>query len=312
MARPFRFAVSANRTPRTAREWTELARKVEDLGFSTLALPDHLSDQLAPMAALAAAAQVTTSLRLQTLVLGVDYRHPAVVAKEAATLDVLSDGRVELGLGAGWMTSDYSAASITLDRPAVRIDRLAEAVTIIKRSFAAGPFAFDGKHYTIADLDGQPKPVQHPRPPILLAGGAEKMLRLAGREGDIVGVNVTLASGAIDVRAGASATPSATDRKLEWIREAAGARFSDIELQVRIYAAVITDDRHGVAAAMAPAMGIAPSDALLSPHALVGTVDQICDDLLYRREQWGFSYIGFGVDDLDAMAPVVARLAGAH
>src|SRR5437868_2316269 len=140
MPRPFRFSVSAGRAPRTGREWAELARKIEDLGFSTLAIPDHLDDQLAPMPALAAAAQVTTTLRLQTLVLGVDYRHPALVAKEAATVDVLSDGRVELGLGAGWMATDYTAAGIPLDRPGRRIDRHAEAVAIVKQSFAAGAF----------------------------------------------------------------------------------------------------------------------------------------------------------------------------
>ena len=312
MARPFRFSVSANRTPRSGRDWTELARKVEDLGFSALAMPDHLSDQLAPMAALAAAAQVTTVLRLQTLVLGNDYRHPPLVAKEAATLDVLSDGRVELGLGAGWMTNDYAAAALVFDRPGVRIDRLREAITVVKQSFGDGPFSFAGTHYTIADLDGWPKPVQQPRVPILLAGGGERMLRLAGREGDIVGVNVNLAAGAINAQAGASATATATDRKLAWIRDAAGPRFDDIELQVRVYAAVITDDRQSIVDAMAPAMGISPADALLSPHALVGTVDQICEDLLYRRDRWGFSYIGFGIDDLDAMAPVVARLAAVH
>ena len=223
---------------------------------------------------------------------------------------MLSDGRVELGLGAGWLATDYAAASIALDRPAVRIDRLSEAVTIVKKSFGSGPFSFTGDHYAISDFDSFPKPVQQPHPPILLAGGAEKMLRLAAREADIVAVNVSLAGGAIDVRAGASATPGATDRKLEWIRDAAGSRFAGIELQVRVYVAMISDDRQTIADAMAPAMGISPADALSSPQALVGTVDQICDDLRYRRERWGFSYIGFGVDQIDAMAPVVARLAG--
>ena len=309
MARPFRFSLSAGRAPRSGREWTDLARKAEDLGFSTLAIPDHLDDQFAPIPALAAASQVTTRLRLQTLVLGVDYRHPALVAKEAATLDVLSDGRVELGLGAGWMTTDYATASMALDRPTVRIDRLSEAVAIVKNSFAPGPFSFTGEHYTICDFDGLPRPLQQPRPPILLAGGGQKMLRLAAREADIVGVNVSLAVGEIDARAGASATPTATDRKLGWIRDAAGSRFAQIELQVRVYVAMITDDREAIADAMAPAMGISPGDALSSPHALVGPLDQVCDDLIYRRERWGFSYIGFGVDKIDAMAPVVARLA---
>ena len=309
MARPFRFSLSAGRALRSGREWTELARKAEDLGFSTLAIPDHFDDQFAPIPALAAASQVTTTLRLQTLVLGVDYRHPALVAKEAATLDVLSDGRAELGLGAGWMTTDYATASIALDRPAVRIDRLSEAVAIVKKSFAPGPFSFTGEHYTICNFDGLPKPLQQPRPPILLAGGGQKMLRLAAREADIVGVNVSLADGKIDARAGASATPSATDRKLGWIRDAAGSRFAQIELQVRVYVVMITDDREAIADAMAPAMGISPGDALSSPHALVGPLDKVCDDLIYRRERWGFSYIGFGVDQIDAMAPVVARLA---
>ena len=242
--------------------------------------------------------------------LAVDYRQPALVAKEAATLDLLSDGRLELGLGAGWMTSDYEQAGIPLDVASVRIDRLREAVIVVKGLFRNEPFNFEGNHYRITAMTGTPKPVQRPHPPIVLAGGGKKMLTLAAQHADIIGVNVSLAAGVIDARAGSSATPEATDTKMRWLRETAGARFDSIELQTRVHIAMVTDDRDTIAEALGPGLGISAADALGSPHALVGTVEQICDDLLARRERWGISYIGLSADSMDTMAPVVARLAG--
>ncbi len=306
---PFRFGVQAS-GPATARAWAELARRVEDLGYSTLTCADHLDDQFAPIPALTAAALATTRLRVGAMVLANDYRHPVLVAKEAATLDVLSEGRFELGLGAGWMTTDYEEAGITLDRPGRRIDRLHEAVTVVKALFAAGPVHFEGEHYRINGLEGTPEPVQRPHPPIAIGGGGPRVLALAAREADIVGINVNLAVGVIDDRAGPDATEEATQAKLDIVRSAAGERFDDLELQVRVHVVVVTDDRQATAELLAPALGISPEAALASPHALAGSVDQITEDLLARRERWGLSYITVSLDALDAMGPVVARLAG--
>lgn len=292
-----------------AREWAELARRAEGLGYSTLTCADHLDDQFAPMPALAAAAAATSTLRLGTLVLANDYRHPVVAAKDAATLDVLSDGRLELGVGAGWMTSDYETAGIPLDRAGVRIERLAEGLAVIEGLFGDGPFSFDGEHYRIDGLEGFPKPVQD-HVPIVIGGGGPRVLRFAARHADVVGINVNLAVGVIDERAGPNATEEATQAKVDLVREAAGDRFDELELQVRVHAVVVTDDRQGMAELLAPALGISPAAALASPHAIAGTVEEIVDDLVARRERWGISYLGVSVDALDALAPVVARLAG--
>ena len=179
MPREFRFGVSGQR--HTRGEWQELARKAEGLGFSTLLLPDHLGPQLAPLLALQAAAEAAPRLRVGTIVLDNDFRHPAMLAKEAATLDVLTDGRFELGIGAGWMLADYARTGIPFDPPGVRIARLTEAIHIIKRCFEGGPVTFKGEYYQVEELDGFPPPVQQPRVPILIAGSRPRMLRLAAR-----------------------------------------------------------------------------------------------------------------------------------
>jgi probable F420-dependent oxidoreductase len=308
MTKPFRFGVQAG-GPADATGWAELACKAEDLGVSVLTVADHLDDQVAPVAALTAAACATTTLRVGALVFCNDYRHPVVLAKEAATIDVLSGGRFELGLGAGWMASDYEQSGIPLDTPGERIDRLEEALAIVKGLFADGSVTHEGEHYRIRDLEGRPKPVQRPGPPLLIGGGGKRVLSIAAREADIVGLNVNLAVGVIDARVGPDATLEATDEKLAWIRAAAGDRFDDLELQVRVHVAAITDDRDDLAAAMGPALGLSPEAALASPHALAGTVDQVVEQLQERRERWGISYIGLSAASLDEMAPVIARLA---
>lgn len=306
--RPFRFGVQAS-TAADRTEWIQIARKAEDLGYSVLTVADHLDDQFATTPALMAAADATTTLRVGSLVYANDYHHPVVLAKEAATLDVLSGGRLELGLGAGWMREDYDAAGIAFDPAAQRIARLAEAVTVIKGLLANEPCAFDGEHYSV-HLHGTPKPVQRPHPPILIGGGGRSILSLAGREADIIGLNIDLRSGRIDETAGPTATAEATDEKLRWIREAAGDRFDDIELQVRIHLALVTNDLPSVAEAMSPAFGLTPDQGLETPHALAGSVDQIVETCLARRERFGISVIGLSLDAMEMMAPVVARLAG--
>jgi probable F420-dependent oxidoreductase len=313
--RPFRFGLQASALPggtvaTTGTGWRDLARRTEDLGFATLTVADHLDDQLAVVPALQAAADATTTLRVGALVLCNDYRHPVVLAKEMATLDVLSGGRVEVGVGAGWMTADYAQAGIGLDRPGVRIARLGEALDVMDALWADGACTHAGEHYRVEGLDGRPKPLQRPRPPLLLGGGARRMLSLAGRRADIVGINVSLAKGVIDADAGPDGTAARTDEKLRWVRSAAGDRFGDIELQIRVHLVVPTDDRAGTAEAFGPAFGLTPAEALATPHALVGSPEAMAEDLLARRERWGISYIGVGVEAVDAIAPVVSRLAG--
>ena len=293
-----------------AAEWPERARAYESMGYEALYLPDHFDKQPGPIAALAAAAAATTRLRIGSLVFDNDYRHPVVLAKEAATLDVLSEGRLDLGVGAGWMAKDYERSGIPFDSAGTRIDRLDEAIQIFKGLFAGGKFSFSGRHYAIAELEGWPLPLQKPHPPFLLGGGGRKMLTLAGREADIVHINFNLAEGRINPKLVRTGTAGATDEKVSWIKEAAGSRFSEIELGLTIFRASVTDDRDTVAAAFAPMMEFEPQDVLEMPHFLVGTVDQIVEDLESRRERFGVSHIVLPDDAADELAPVVERLAG--
>lgn len=309
MTRPFRFGVQS-KTASSRSDWIELARRIEDQGYSTLTMPDHFDDQLAPNVALMAAADATDRLRIGALVWCNDYRHPVVLAKEAATLDLLSEGRLELGIGAGWMRSDYDEAGMAYDRPGLRIERMVETVQILKGLFAEGPFSYDGRHYTISGLDGTPKPVQRPYPPFLIGGGGPRFLRLAGQLADIVGINPNLSAGAITPDVGTDATAERYREKISWVREAAGSRFDEIELQVRAFFVIVTDDRQGTADALAGGVGLTADEALASPLGLIGTAEQITETLIERREAYGFSYVVVGDDQYEAFAPVVAKLAG--
>jgi len=283
---------------------------VESLGYATLYLPDHFTDQVGPIAALMAAADATTKLRVGSLVFDNDYRHPVVLAKEAATLDLLSDGRLDLGLGAGWMASDYEQAGIPFDSAGKRISRMEEALTIIKGLFTGEPFTFAGEHYRVTAIEGSPRPVQKPHPPILLGGGGRRMLRIAAREADIVNVNFDLREGAVNRNLVRTGLAEATDEKLGWIRDAAGDRMESIELSVTIFLANITDDGDSVASAMAGGVGVEPKDILAMPHFLIGTIDEVVDDLRRRRERYGISYVIIPGEAAESFAPVVAELAG--
>lgn len=308
--RRFRFGVACSKG-RSRDEFTELARKTEALGYSTLFVPDHFVEHdLAPTVALAHAAAVTDQLRVGTFVLGNDYKHPVVCAREMASLDLLSNGRLELGIGAGWMTADYEKSGIPLDRPGVRIARLAEAITVMKGLFAPGSFTFHGEHYRVTDLDGMPKPVQQPLP-FFVGGGAPKILALASREAQIVGINANLRSGdGNSPDAARSMTPEATDEKVGWVRDAAGERFDDLELQSLVGFVYVTDDAKRVLEGIANAFGVSVEEARLAPPCLVGSEDEIVSSLEERRERWQMSY--HVVDDvaIDTFAPIVARLAG--
>jgi probable F420-dependent oxidoreductase len=307
--RPFRFAAQIGDAP-DGGSWQDQARKVEDLGFSSLLMPDHFDRQLAPVPALAAAAEATTNLRIGGLVLDNDYRHPVVLAKEMATLDVLSGGRLELGLGAGWMRSDYDQSGIGYDSPGVRIDRFLEGLAVIRGCFAGEPFSFSGEHYTITDHTGYPTPAQPGGPPIMIGAGAPRMLGIAAREADIVNVNFDMAAGEVGPDSLATGTGDATRAKIDRVRGAAGDRLDDIELSVTAYFASVTDDADSLMEMVASGFGVDVAGGYDLPHILIGSVDQICETLEQRREELGFSYIVFAPGAWEKMAPVVAKLAG--
>lgn len=273
-------------------------------------MPDHFTEQLAPVPALMAVAAATERVRIGALVFDNDYRHPVVLAKEMATMDVLSDGRVDIGIGAGWMASDYESAGIRYDRPGVRVDRFAEALAVIKGAMADGPFSFDGEHYSISNYDAKPKPLQRPHPPILVGGGGRRVLGIAAREADIVGINGSLQAGEIGPEALGTMTLDAVTERVGWVREAAGDRIDDIELNIRVFFVSVTADRTSVIDGVASMFGVDPGAVEQSPFALVGSVNAITEDLLRRREQLGFSYVIVGPDDVEPFAPVVAALAG--
>jgi len=306
--RPFRFGIIVGRQPGRLQEvlppatLRDLGRELEDCGFSTLVVPDHLSNQYAPFGLLHHVAAATTTLRLGTLVICNDLRHPAVLAKEAATLDVLSEGRLELGIGAGWQLSDYETTGIPFDRPGVRIDRLAEAVAALRVMFEDGPATFSGRHYTLSGVEAEPKPVQRPHPPLFLGGGGRRMLSLAAREADIVGIVVSLDSPG----AAADLLLPAVEEKVGWVRDAAGDRFDLLELS--IFPFLVGRDPVEVAS-MAAQQGSA-EDVLASPFVLAGDTDQMVDTLLERRDRLGISYVTVRLEHLPLLRAVVDRLAG--
>jgi probable F420-dependent oxidoreductase len=304
---PFRFGVgpgSLGTGPEqtTPTGWRSLVRHIEDLGYSALNVGDHFDGRLAPLPALMAAAEATTSLRLGCFMLCNDYRRPAVLALEFATVDQLSGGRLEPGLGAGWMEADYARAGLAFDAARVRVDRLEAAVGLVKTELSAHLAVFSPT--PSARLDGRD------RPPFVMGGGGRRVLQMAAREADIVAFNATLSTPAVAVRPGASISADAVAERVEWVRAAAGARYAEIESQVFVHAVRVDADRDEAAAQTGARIGLSPDEVLRSPHLLVGSVDQIVDDLVARREQYGFSYIGIPTGALDALAPVVARLAG--
>ena len=307
--RKFRFGAQVSKA-RTATAWSEKARTIEGLGYSSFLMPDHFHDQLGPLVALTAAALAAPTLRIGTLVLDNDFRHPVALAKELATLDLMSGGRLELGLGAGWMATDYHQSGISYDSPKVRIERCTEALTILKGLFGDGPFSFTGKHYTVTELDGQPKPLQKPYPPIMIGAGRKPMLTLAAREAAIVNITFFMRSGVWDHAASATGTEEATAEKMQWLRAAAGARLNELELSAPVFTAEVTNHPQQTAERIAPRYGLTAKEVLRSPHFLVGSVEGIVEELEQRRETYGISYIIFGRETHEAMAPVVARLAG--
>ena len=308
MTKPFRFGVQISNATGAAG-WRDKAKKLEDLGYSTLFMPDNFGNELAPMPAIAMAAAHSTTLKIGALVFDNDYKHPAILAKESATIDLLSDGRLELGIGAGWMKTDYDALGLDYDPPAVRVDRFEEALHVIKQCFTGEQFTYHGAHYRITDYASFPKPA---RPiPILVGGGGKRVLSIAAREADIIGINPNLRAGEVGIDATKDSLQGATDRKLEWVRDAAGPRLADIEIQMRFFITKVTDDRMALARAIAPGFGVEPEEALESGATLVGSESEIIDQLHQRRERWNLSYGVVGDENIDEFAPIVAKLAGA-
>ncbi len=307
--RPFRFSVQ-HHAASDGNAWRDLARKTEDLGYTTLYLPDHFGDQWSPTIALTIAAEVTQSLRVGALVYDVDYRHPITQAKEVATLDVAFPGRVIFGFGAGWMKTDYDESGIAYDSPGTRINRMKEALTIMKALWADGTCTFNGEHYTITNAQGFPRPSTPGGPPVLIGGGGKKVLTIAAQMADTIGVNPNLRSGAVDAETAKSAMGDVYRERMQWIRDAAGDRFDSLDLQVLTFMTQVVDNRDEVLANIAPLFGVTPEEAADIPLAMVGTVDQIVESLQKRREEFGFNDIVVQGDAMDAFAPVVAKLAG--
>lgn len=310
ISKPFRFGVNVWRAGSRA-EWVAKARKLEDLGYSVLTVPDHLTDLFAPMPALISAAEATKGLRVGTNVLNNDLRHPVLMAREAATVDLLTDGRFQLGLGAGHMKSEYDQAGLGFDLGSTRVERLAEAVTIIKGLFKGEPLTFTGQHYRVMSHKIYPLPVQRPHPPILIGGHGQRLLTLAAKEADIVGLSgTTFRRGGVQADLSGWKT-AAVDERVQLVRDAAGDRYDRLELNALVQRVIVTDDRRQAAEELASRWTqLSPEEILASPYVLVGTVRQLVEDLQARRERWGISYYVIFEPYMDALAPVVAALAG--
>jgi probable F420-dependent oxidoreductase len=270
-------------------------------------MPDHFGARFALAPALVLAAQATSTLRVGSLVYDNDFRHPALLAQEVSSIDLLTDGRFEFGLGAGWLKSEYDAAGIPFDDGAIRVERMAEALHVVKALFDATPLSYEGRFYRLNGLVGSAKPVQQPHPPILIGGGGRRLLTLAAREADIISVMPRSrrdGSGLED----ADASPEAFARKVAWIREAAGSRFSGIELNTLVQAVVITDHPRDAAAPLATEYAMNADQVFETPLVLIGSVDQIAQTLEQRRERFGLSYITVFEKDLENLARVIDRL----
>ena len=302
----FRFAVQQGSAP-TGERWAALARRAESLGYDVLVMPDHLGSQLSPMAALATAAAATTRLRVGAFVFANDYRHPLILAREAATLDLLSGGRFEMGLGAGWMLRDYRQLGMTYDPGPRRVDRLAEAVPLVKRLLGGETVTHHGEHYRLERASTGVATVQRPRPPLAIGAGGPRMLRLAAREAEIVGLVPGFnASGRIRI---GEASEASTAAKVALIREAAGERFEQLELNVWLGAAGLVG-RGGPLLGSVAVAGWAATSLYGSPYVLYGTLGSTREKLLRRRDRLGISYYTIPSNAMESMAPLVEALTG--
>jgi probable F420-dependent oxidoreductase len=319
MPRPFRFAVQSF-SAASSRQWRERAKRVEGLGYATLHLADHVIgpgpaiaksnhpiQELAAVPAMMAAADATSTLKVGCRVFCIDYQHPAVLAKQAATIDLLSDGRLELGLGAGWLAAEYEALGIALDPPGRRIERLEETIAALRALFAGGEVAIVGKDVRLGGFAGAP---QRPFPPLMIGGGGRRVLSLAAREADIVSLNFDNRSGVLGPAGVRSGSADATATKVGWVKAAAGARFETLELEIGAYFSFVQPGAEKIAAGLGQALGLTQQEMLRHPHGLFGSVEAVCEELERRRAEYGISYVTVGDGALEPFAPVVARLTG--
>jgi probable F420-dependent oxidoreductase len=308
MPRPFRFGLSASAAI-GGKDWRSRARRAEQLGYAVLSVPDHIGNQLAPFAAMQAAADATTTLRIGSYVLDNDHRHPVLLAQESATIDLLSGGRFELGIGAGHMKREYDAIGADFDRGADRIERLAEAIQIIRALLSGERGTFHGRHYRVEDALELPRPVQQPHPPILIGGGGQELLSIAARQAQIVSVvpRAKADGTGLDENDFGSASFS---KKIAWVHAAAADRFAEVELNTLVQEVVVGNAQAG-AEQLATEWDVTPEWVLDTPYALVGDVSQIEERLLEMRETYGISYVTVFEGELEKLAPLVARLAGA-
>ncbi len=303
--RPFRFAVMAERG-RSATHWREVAQRAEALGYDTLLMPDHITDQLAPIAALTAAADATTTLRVGSFVFDNDYRNPVMLAKEATTLDLLSGGRLEFGIGAGWNTRDYRQLGIAYDTPKVRVDRMEEALALMKRLWTQEKVTHEGPYYRVHDATVLPRPTQRPHPPVMIGGGGPRMLRIAAREAQIV----ALAPG-VNARGGPNLRTVTTDsvgKRIATLRRS--PRFAELELNVIVFDAGVTDAARSIVDALTARLKAAVTAVIDTPFFMYGSRASLVEDLLGRRERLGISYIALPGRAMRAFGPVVAALRG--
>jgi len=306
--KPMRFATQTGGAP-TAEEWIARAKRIEALGYDTIAMPDHMvGGAWAAMPALAALAPVTTRLRFGTLVTDNDFRNPVVFAREVAVLDVISGGRFELGVGAGWLDRDYAGTGIPMDRGRVRVARLAEAVRLMKRLFTEEQVDFAGTYYTVTKAECRPKTIQQPHPPIMIAGGGPDILRLAGQEADIVAIVPAGITGS-GTLANESVTLETMTTQAALVREAAGDRAGDLELSMFLDC-VLTDDRDATIADMAEKAKADPALLRDSAYRGIGTLDQIREHILRVRAAVGITYVCLRGPDVEKLGPVVSALSG--
>ncbi len=322
LARAFRFACQAY-APSSKAEWLDTARRVEDLGYSTLHLADHYFgpglaleearhplQTVAAIPAMTAAAGVTESLRIGCRVLCVDYHHPVVLAKELATIDLFSDGRLEPGFGAGWAGSEYEALGIPMEAPGVRIERLIETVEFTREFFSGAELSFHGAHVTARNMRAVPASVQPDGPRVMVGGGSPRVLKAAGRIADIVSLNFDNSSGRIGSDGVRSGSSDQTSKKIDWVREGAGERFGDLELEIGAYFTSVTHNAQSDTELVAQRVGVASEDLRDHPHVLIGSVEEIVEQLESQREVNGISYVTVGAAVLEDFAPIVERLAG--
>jgi probable F420-dependent oxidoreductase len=290
----------------SATHWREVAQRAEALGYDTLLMPDHITDQLTPIAALTAAADATTTLRVGSFVFDNDYRNPVMLAKEATTLDLLSGGRLEFGIGAGWNTRDYRQLGIPYDAPKVRVDRMEEALRLIKRLWTEEEVTHEGTHYRVRDAVVLPRPTQRPHPPVMIGGGGPRMLRIAAREAQIVALAPRVnARGRPHL---GTVTTSSVAKRIAALRRM--SRFSELELNVIVFDAAVTDSARSIVGAMSARLKSAVTAIIDTPFFMYGSRASIVEDLLARRERMGISYIAFPGRAMRALAPVVAALRG--